>query len=116
MRAIFEISTGKLIEAADYVTEGSLTATAIENGYAADNLEEREITQEELQDLLAPSADKEARNMRNELLSACDWAVLPDSPLSEAQIAAWKTYRQALRDVPGQADFPTTIVWPTQPE
>jgi len=29
--------------------------------------------------------------------------------------AAWATYRQDLRDVPQQAGFPTTVVWPTKP-
>jgi len=28
---------------------------------------------------------------------------------------AMKTYRQALRDVPQQTDFPSTINWPTKP-
>ena len=31
------------------------------------------------------------------------------------QRAAWKTYRQALRDVPTQAGFPGNVVWPTKP-
>jgi len=30
--------------------------------------------------------------------------------------AAWATYRQALRDVPQQAGFPSDINWPTTPE
>jgi hypothetical protein len=29
--------------------------------------------------------------------------------------AAWKTYRQELRDVPSQAGFPDSITWPTEP-
>ena len=28
---------------------------------------------------------------------------------------AWRTYRQALRDVPAQAGFPATVTWPTEP-
>jgi hypothetical protein len=30
--------------------------------------------------------------------------------------SAWRAYRQALRDVPQQAGFPTTIDWPTAPQ
>ena len=43
-------------------------------------------------------ADVRAR--RNELLAESDWAVMPDSPLSESKKAEWVTYRQALRDLP----------------
>tara|TARA_X000001382_G_scaffold97090_1_gene71468 strand:+ start:1846 stop:2145 length:300 start_codon:yes stop_codon:yes gene_type:complete len=27
----------------------------------------------------------------------------------------WKTYRQALLDVPAQSGFPTSVTWPTKP-
>jgi hypothetical protein len=52
------------------------------------------------------------RDERNERLSTCDWTQLADST---ADKTAWATYRQALRDVPSQTDFPWTIDWPTQP-
>lgn len=52
------------------------------------------------------------RNERNGLLSASDWTVLSDSPTSTA---AWKTYRQALRDLPSTTNDPHQVVWPTQP-
>ena len=50
--------------------------------------------------------------IRNELLSACDWTQLPDSP---ADHEAWAAYRQALRDVPAQEGFPWDVVWPEMP-
>lgn len=34
---------------------------------------------------------------------------------TQAQKDAWKEYRQALLDVPQQAEFPANIVWPTEP-
>ena len=37
---------------------------------------------------------------RNRRLEMTDWTVLPDSPLSDSKIAEYKTYRQALRDLP----------------
>jgi hypothetical protein len=50
---------------------------------------------------------------RNQRLSACDWTQLPDAPVDTA---AWADYRQALRDVTGQAGFPWAVVWPAAPE
>ena len=52
------------------------------------------------------------RQTRNTKLEACDWTQLADSPVDKS---AWATYRQALRDVPNQSEFPWTIDWPTQP-
>jgi len=57
----------------------------------------------------------EARAQRNGLLLACDWTQLPDVPLSAEVKADWVEYRQSLRDVPQQEDFPTTIIWPEKP-
>ena len=50
------------------------------------------------------------RNQRNTLLSQSDVFALADKITDE-----WKTYRQALRDVPAQAGFPDNITWPTKP-
>lgn len=41
-----------------------------------------------------------ARITRSLRLEASDWTQVPDSPLTEAQKEAWRTYRQALRDFP----------------
>lgn len=50
---------------------------------------------------------------RNTLLEETDWMMFADTPeISQA----WLDYRQALRDVPAQAGFPETVVWPTKPE
>lgn len=54
------------------------------------------------------------RNERNKKLSESDWTQLDDSPGTKK--LEWATYRQALRDVPGQQGFPWTIDWPTPPE
>jgi len=48
---------------------------------------------------------------RDALLAASDWVMLPDAPLTDAQRAAWREYRQALRDLPAGPD----PVWPTPP-
>lgn len=65
--------------------------------------------------------DIEARNQaqasnvraeRDELLLDSDWTQLSDSPVDPLP---WRTYRQELRNVPQQAGFPWTIVWPVAP-
>jgi len=63
------------------------------------------------------------RSRRNELLRACDWTILPDSSLSDAQKDEWIAYRQALRDLPSTASkpLPTTEegamkIFPTSPK
>lgn len=52
---------------------------------------------------------------RDKLLSECDYYVLPDYPSTEEGLVVVKAYRQALRDVPQQEDFPMAIIWPTKP-
>ena len=51
------------------------------------------------------------RATRDELLKATDHYGLSDVTMSDAMT----TYRQALRDVPQQENFPSTISWPTKP-
>ena len=70
-----------------------------------------EVTVEEV-----PETADEIRARRDRLLAATDWAVLPDSPLDAQSLEAVKTYRQALRDVPQQEQFPGAITWPRMPE
>ena len=50
------------------------------------------------------------RAQRDGKLFETDWRASSDLTLSDA----WKTYRQALRDVPTQSD-PDNITWPTEP-
>jgi len=68
------------------------------------------------------TAEQVARGIRlrrQGLLSESDWTVMPDSPLTTAKKNQWKTYRQALRDLPANntelAD-PRDVVLPTAPE
>jgi hypothetical protein len=52
------------------------------------------------------------RAKRDSLLKETDHFGLSDVTMS----AEMTTYRQALRDVPQQEGFPSTITWPTKPE
>ena len=64
------------------------------------------------------------RAERDRLLTACDWVVTMHKELGTNIPAAWKTYRQALRDLPasaspslnsfGNLDL-TSVTWPTEP-
>lgn len=52
------------------------------------------------------------RATRDTLLKETDHFALSDVTMS----AEMTTYRQALRDVPQQSEFPNNITWPTKPE
>jgi len=56
-------------------------------------------------------AAAEARYKRNNLLAATDWTANSDVTMTTEMTA----YRTLLRNLPAQADFPTTINWPTAP-
>ena len=76
--------------------------------------------QVEIGDITQQTADTiQALSMRAErdaLLAGCDWTQAEDSVLSDEKKAGWKTYRQALRDVPSQGGFPWVITWPVSPD
>lgn len=55
---------------------------------------------------------EEIRQERDRLLLETDYLVMPDYPNKPAGI---ESYRQALRDVTGQAGFPEAIEWPVKP-
>lgn len=54
----------------------------------------------------------EIRTERNNKLTASDWTQVSDSPVDKA---LWATYRQALRDITSQENFPWNIDWPETP-
>jgi len=54
-------------------------------------------------------AAAQVREERDAKLAECDWMANSDVTMSDA----WRTYRQALRDVPSQ--LPGVITWPTEP-
>ena len=57
---------------------------------------------------------------RQNLLSMSDRYMLDDYPLTDAKRTEWRTYRQALRDLPDNATdaqiLGGTIPWPTRPD
>lgn len=66
----------------------------------------------------APTTEQQAASVRTERdakLAETDLIIIRCAESGEPVPEAWKAYRQALRDVPGQAGFPDDVVWPTCP-
>ena len=60
----------------------------------------------------------EIRKERDKLLTESDWTQANDTPLTDANVAKWKTYRTSLRDLPSDQSSKTKysdITWPTKP-
>lgn len=63
------------------------------------------------------NALEQLRTMRNKLLKDSDWTQCLDIKdlHSEEWLAAWKSYRQQLRDLPSRYVFNETVPWPESP-
>lgn len=62
------------------------------------------------------SSEQKIRNIRNFRLRQSDKYSYPDYPLTAEKRNEWLAYRQALRDITSQPDFPGSVVWPVKPE
>ena len=62
---------------------------------------------------LVAAKEESIRVQRNQKLLNSDWTQVLDAP---GYREVWATYRQALRDVPQQTEFPTTVDWPVEPQ
>ena len=71
----------------------------------------REKTQTEL-DQEYSLLNLEALGKQNQLLRDSDWTQLPDTP---ADKPAWAAYRQQLRDISLQPEYPYQVTWPQAP-
>ena len=71
-------------------------------------------TDEEKKAAEKPMYEEAVRAERNQLLNKYEWT-LTSPDLTDDKKAEWKTYRQALRDLPDQSGFPYTHTWPTKP-
>jgi len=79
------------------------------NGAVFDDAEDMSNWPDFQADPVAASATQ-IRAERDALLAASDSMALADRITAD-----WTTYRQALRDVPAQSGFPTSVTWPTEP-
>ena len=71
----------------------------------------RDAQEQAFADSANDRAAAQVRQERDAKLAATDWMANSDVTMSDA----WRTYRQALRDVPTQAGFPTDVTWPVEP-
>ena len=92
-----------------YILGPVFTDRAAEGDQPAQTAAEQETAYKAMKD--AEQA-KSVRASRTQKLSDSDWTQIADST---ADKTAWATYRQALRDITGQAGFPWTITWPDAP-
>ena len=60
-------------------------------------------------------AEQAVRAKRDGLISATDYLLTHDYPISAEDLEAVKAYRTALRDVPQQEGFPYAVTWPEPP-
>ena len=80
----------------------------------SDEIDEKPVATIEELEAVKLELDKEyVRNLRNRLLIESDWTQNRDVVLSND--TEWKTYRQALRDLPANTTDWTNPPWPTKP-
>jgi len=119
-------TTTEVLEAlgADVVFEGpQAQPTRYQVAFAdgAEQIEGKWYTKHSVADMdaeaIAAKDAEQAKNIRasrTEKLKDTDWTQGKDIPDNVS--SAWATYRQALRDITAQAEFPWGVQWPTQPE
>jgi len=66
----------------------------------------------------AEEKEATAKLKRAGLLADSDWTdtLSAKARLGEEVYDRWQAYRQALRDITGQPEYPSVIVWPTPPQ
>jgi len=87
---------------ADYTDDEGVTHTKAEQEQA-------------YQASLDATAAASVRAQRDKLLAVCDWIVIMHTERGTNIPAEWELYRQALRDITGQAGFPHQVEWPVKP-
>ena len=75
-----------------------------------------ELTQAEVDAIPSTSESvlklRDLRTTRNAMLAETDWMANSDVTMSDA----WRTYRQALRDITDSATSLDDVTWPEKPE
>ena len=110
-------SIPSIIRSFDNMPEGFSHGSTYESivfpeGYEKPPKEEFEA---KLQELIDAQPLKDLRKERDRRLAEVDWVVIratsTDTPVPEE----WKTYMQALRDLPSNTEDPANPVWPSIP-
>ena len=66
--------------------------------------------------LVAAQPLKNLREERNRRLAEVDWVVIRAFSMNTPVTDEWKTYMQALRDLPSTTEDPANPVWPVRPD
>ena len=83
-----------------------LTGWTYLKGYAPKKTEEQKLNE------LAAKI----RSKRNSLLAETDYFLMPDYPISQEYLEKVKEYRQELRDITKQDEFPNDVTFPEFPK
>ena len=76
----------------------------------------KEEFEAKLQEIVRERNWKNLREERNTRLAEVDWVVIRAFSMNTPVTDEWKTYMQALRDLPSTTEDPANPVWPTPPE
>lgn len=97
---------------ADGVELGRWVGVAEENQHRMGEIIKGTPVTQIVDDTPAPDLEASVRQERDALLAASDWTQVADAPVDQT---AWATYRQELRDIPDQENFPSEVTWPVAP-
>lgn len=61
-------------------------------------------------------ATNKVLNIRSQLLQESDWTDTVSAQTRLTNWEDWQIYRQALRDITNQPEFPLNIIWPVMPQ
>ena len=105
-------SINALIPDAKYIIRGDFSGL--------EWLDERTVpTESEVQtkydEVIAAEPLNLVREVRNQKLAETDWVVTMHKELGTNIPTAWKTYRQALRDITDDATSLDDVTWPEKP-
>ena len=120
---IYNVATGNILKSFSKSYDFTDIDSMLEDGEAyiegkfIPSIYEKIIDGEAVLKDTTPDYEKENRFHRSALLYGSDWTQMPDSPLSESKKTEWATYRQALRDLPTNSNWPNLEDgdWPTEP-
>lgn len=122
LRSLYPNMSGPLDDLYDVVFEGPQAQPSRYQIAFADGVEQADgkwytkysIADMDADAIAAKNAEqaKAMRQQRTDKLKDSDWTQVADAPVDKA---AWAAYRQALRDITAQPDFPWTINWPVAP-
>ena len=114
-----EIKIGDIFQDDEYYSERAQWCN--ENRCYIEEIESKEdgTRRFQIKEIPAPTDEELAtqiRAKRNSLLSQTDYLMMPDYPISDEYREKIKTYRQELRDITEQENFPRDVIFPTLPE